>query len=105
MVEIAKVCKRKSTDPRPSQKKAKITTQPRGEPQGDKGKVKDDDIVSLDYWEDEFDGAGGFANQEMAEATPEDYETGNNTYDTQDFGVDCEIADLAGLEPSFRQVY
>ena len=75
------------TDPRPT-KRAK--RQPRGEAQGASGKVKDDDIVSLDYSTDGMD---------------EDLAEGNDAFlETPEYNVDSECNDMAGGYDQMRQV-
>ena len=91
MAEIAKEdARERSRDPRP-RKRSKTDALPRGKAQGQKGKAKakDDDVVSLDFTGDEEDRM--------------DYDN-FNSLDTEEYDVDGEIADIAGLELSCRQV-
>src|SRR5258708_3959177 len=75
-------------NPRP--KKHTRKQQPQGEAQGASGKVKDDDIVSLDYSTDRMD---------------EDLAEGNNAYlETPKYNVNSECNDMAGGFDQMRQV-
>src|SRR5258708_28667116 len=89
MAEMAKerVHRDPPTDPRPT-KHAK--RQPQGEAQGASGKVKDDDVVSLDYSTDGMD---------------EDLAEGNDAFlETPEYNVDSECNDMAGGYDQMRQV-
>ena len=78
--------------------------QPRGEPQGLKGKgkerAKDDDEVSLDYSGDKLM-EGYHDDNKMEEIDPLD-QPGDNDLETMEFDVDREVANCAGL--GLRQV-
>ena len=80
--------------------------QSRGKPQGlegkGKGRAKDDDEVSLDYLDDEIM-EGYHNNDEMEEINPLD-QPGDNNMETQEFDLDSEVTDCAGLN-FLRQVH
>ena len=87
-LEMAKMPKKRETHHPLPQKHARKEL-PRGYVQGIEGKVKDDDVVSLDFTEDGMD-------QDLAD--------GNDQYlGNEEYNVDSEVADLAGLE-LMRQV-
>src|SRR5882762_1135424 len=68
-----------------------------------KGKARDDDVVSLDFTEDE--GLFGEDDTEMEEVHPSlDYD-GTNDLGTAEYNVDHEISSSAGLEMFHRQVH
>src|SRR5258708_6330584 len=76
------------TDPRPPKRARK--ERPRGEAQGASGKVKDDDVVSLDYSTDGMD---------------EDLVEGNDAFlETPEYNVDSECNNMAGGYDQMRQV-
>src|SRR5258708_4096579 len=76
------------TDPHPP--KCARKERPRGEAQGTSGKVKDDDVVSLDYSTDGMD---------------EDLAEGNDAFlETPEYNVDSECNDMAGGYDQMRQV-
>ena len=103
------MARNKSSDPRPThnpQKCVRNSQQPRGKPQGlegkGKGKAKDDDEVSLDNSEDELM-EGYHDDKEMEEIDPLD-QPGDNDMETQEFDMDSEVTDCAGLT-FLRQVH
>src|SRR5258708_631283 len=76
------------TDPHPTKRARK--ERPQGEAQGASGKVKDDDVVSLDYSTDGMD---------------EDLAEGNDAFlETPEYNVDLECNDMAGGYDQMRQV-
>ena len=108
-LEMAELSKTRDTrDPRP-RKRAKKNT-PRGEIQGLKGsvkgkeKVKDDDVVSLDFTEDEgADMIIGRGEEEGPDGLFEDLMDDSCALENEESNVDGEATDMAGLE-LFRQV-
>ena len=102
--EMARKPRDPRSTPRNPRKRTRNWLQPRGEPQGFKGKgkerAKDDDEVSLDYSGDKL--MEGYHNDdEMEEIDPLD-QPGDNNLETMEFDVDGEVANCAGL--SLRQV-
>ena len=82
-LEMAEMAKERITShPRPRKHARKEL--PRGYVQGIEGKLKDDDVVSLDFTEEGMD---------------QDLANGNDQYlGNEEYNVDSEVADLAGLE-------
>ena len=102
-LKMAEQGMKKPRDPRPTprnpRKRMRNTQQPRGEPQGfegkGKGKAKDDNEVSLDYSGDELM-EGYHDDDKMEEIDPLD-QPGDNNMETQEFDLDSEVTDCAGL--------
>ena len=93
-LEIAEI--EKAEDPRPK-KRARSSKLPRGRAQGQEGtakgqeKAKDDDEVSLGYTDEDMPDVGF------------EYDV-DDPNESQDYNVDGELADLAGLYNSYWQV-
>ena len=102
--EMAQKPRDPCSTPRNPQKRMQNSLQPRGEPQGLKGKgkerAKDNDEVSLDYSGDELM-EGYHDDDEMEEIDPLD-QPGDNNLETMEFDVNREVTDCAGL--GLRQV-
>ena len=103
-LEMAKQeMQRKPQDPHPTprnpRKRARNSQQPRGEPQGlegkGKGRAKDDNEVSLDYSGDDLM-EGYYEDKEMEEVNPL-IDNGDNDLETQEFDLDSEVTNCAGL--------